>query len=42
MKSLLKKYQTIRNTIIGTALVVFVFRAVPGVGAEWVGLKLIF
>ena len=34
MKSLLKKISpTIRNTIIGTALVVFVFRAVPGVGA---------
>ena len=34
MKSLLKKISpTIRSTIIGTALVVFMFRAVPGIGA---------
>jgi len=34
MKNLLKKLSpTIRSTIIGTALVVFMFRAVPGVGA---------
>ena len=34
MKSLLKKISpTIRTTIIGTALVVFMFRAVPGIGA---------
>ncbi len=34
MKNLLKKISpTIRSTIIGTALVVFMFRAVPGVGA---------
>ncbi len=34
MKSLLKKISpTLRNTIIGTALIVFMFRAVPGIGA---------
>ncbi len=34
MKNLLRKISPrIRNTIIGTALIVFVFRAVPGVGA---------
>ena len=34
MKNLLKKISpTIKNTIIGTAIIVFMFRAVPGVGA---------
>ena len=34
MKSLLKKISpTIRSTIIGTALIIFMFRAVPGIGA---------
>ena len=33
MKRLLKISPTIRATIIGTALIVFMFRAVPGIGA---------